>query len=64
MRYTVYMEHKVSWAWEGEASSPEEAQKLAENEAPAPTNSSNDVDPAGEWETLSIEDSDGVEHTE
>lgn len=61
MRYVVYMEHRVSWAWEGDASSPEEATQLAMAEVPEPTNSSNDVDPAGEWETLSIEDAEGKE---
>jgi hypothetical protein len=62
VRYTVYMEHRVSWAWEGEASSPEEADMLAMNECPHPTNSSNEVDPAGGWETGSIVDSEGKEH--
>lgn len=60
MRYTVYMEHRVSWAVEVEADTPEQADALALDEAPDPT-TSQEVDRAGDWETLSIVDSDGKE---
>jgi hypothetical protein len=60
MKYLVYMEHRVSWAVEVEATTPEDAEKLAYDQTPNPV-ASQDVDAAGDWETLSITDEQGDE---